>query len=77
MCPDIASGSVGPETTYDVAFSAGALTASVKYAGTQASGSMALTISGAQIIDALAAKTTNPVEKELLQGLAAIIAAIP
>lgn len=75
--PDIMNGQVGPETTYDLAFTAGALQVSLKYAGAQASMTMAGSISAAQLIGALAAKLTNPTEKALLQGLESIIAAIP
>jgi len=74
---DLVTGTLGPEATYDVAFSAGALNFTAKYSGAQASLSVVGSISGAQLIEALAAKLTNPLEKELLTGLASIISAIP
>ena len=77
MCPDIVSGPLGAEASYDLAFSAGALNLTVSYKGAQASASMTATVSGAQLLQALAAKLTNPTEIALVNGLAAIIAAIP
>lgn len=74
---EIATGALGPETSYDVEFTKGALQVSLKYAGAQASMSVVGSISGSQLVEALAAKLTNPLEIELLNGLAAIIAAIP
>lgn len=74
---DIAKGSIGPEAVYDVAFSAGALVVSVSYKGAQASAGLNVSISGAQLVEALAAKVSNATEKALLEGLASIIAAIP
>ena len=74
---DIVGGALGPETKYDVAFVGGALKVTVNYAGQQASAGLNVSVSGAQIIDALAQKLTNPTEKELLLGLEAIIKSIP
>jgi hypothetical protein len=74
---DIVQGAIGPEASYDVAFSGGALVVTLKYAGAQASFSLSGSISAAQLVGALAAKVTNPLEKEILVGLETIIAAIP
>lgn len=74
---DIVKGSLGPESTYDVSFAGGALIISANYKGAQASAGLNVSISGAQLIEALAAKLSNPTEKALLNGLASIIAAIP
>lgn len=74
---DVAEGTLGPETSYDVAFTGGALQVTAKYTGAQASMSVMASISAVQLIGALAAKITNPAEKAILQGLEAIIAAIP
>lgn len=78
MCPpDIAKGSMGPETVYDVSFSSGALQFSANYKGVQASVGMSASISAGQLVEALAAKISNPTEKALVLGLAKIIEAIP
>ena len=77
MAPDITSGNLGPETTFDVAFSGGALNVTLKYAGAQASAAFTGTVSASQLINALATKVTNAAEKEVLTALAGIIAAIP
>lgn len=74
---EIVQGAVGPEASYDLAFSGGALQLTFKYTGVQASMSVAGSISAAQLLGALADKLTNPTEKALLQGLEAIIASIP
>lgn len=75
--PDLAKGGIGPETTYDLAFTGGALSFTLKYAGAEAGISVTGSISAAQLVGALAAKLTNPTEKALLLGLESIIAAIP
>lgn len=75
--PDLASGQLGAETTYDVAFTGGALAITAKYTGAQATFALTGTISAAALVGALAAKVTNATEKELLIGLETIIAAIP
>ena len=77
MPPDLAQGALGPEASYDVAFSGGALQVTAKYSGSQASLALTANVSAAALVGALAAKLTNPTEKALLQGLEAIIAAIP
>lgn len=77
MCPEIVGGSMGPETTYDVAFSNGGLKVLVNYIGAEASAGLTLSVSADQLITALAAKLTNQTEKSLLTGLAALIKAIP
>ncbi len=74
---DIAAGSIGPEGAYDLAFTGGSLTFTLKYTGAQASLNVGGSISAAQLIAALTAKVTNPIEKELLTIVAGIIAAIP
>lgn len=74
---DLSTGSVGPETTYDVAFTGGALAVTLKYTGAQASLSLVGNISAAQLIAALSAKLTNPTEKAVLAVVESIITAIP
>lgn len=74
---DIATGPLGPEAVYDVAFSGGALTFTLKYNGAQASVSLAGSISAGQMMAALAAKLTNPLEKEFVTLLGSVISSIP
>lgn len=74
---DIASGMVGPETKYDVAFTGGKLMFTLNYTGTQAGLALTGSISGDQLIEALASKVTNPLEHSILEGLKAILTAIP
>lgn len=74
---DLADGKLGAETSYDLQFAGGALQISVKYAGEQASLALSGSVSAVQLVDALAAKLSSPTEKAILQGLEAIIKAIP
>ncbi len=74
---DLASGPIGPETVYDVAFTAGALAFTLKYTGAQGSLAVTGSISAAQLLASLAAKVTNPLEKEAIAIVQGVIAAIP
>ena len=74
---DLAAGSMGPETTYDLAFTGGALTFTIKYAGADATISAMGSISVAQLMTALEAKITNPTEKAIVTVVGNIISAIP
>lgn len=74
---DLVSGAMGPETKYDVSFTKGVLTLSLTYAGAQGSATIQLSESLAGLLLAAAAKVTNAVEQEALQGAAALISAIP
>lgn len=75
--PEIAGGSLGPETKYDVAFTKGAMQISLSYQGKQAGISIVGSVSAGLLVEALAAKVSNPTEKALILGLASIIEAIP
>lgn len=75
--PEVAAGNLGPELSYDVSFTGGALQVSAKYGGAQASFALTGSISASALVAALAAKLTNPTEKAILGGLEAIISAIP
>lgn len=75
--PEIASGQVGPETKYDVAFSGGKLSVSVSYSGVQAGVSTTGYVDGGALLEVLANAVSNPLEKELIEGLKAIVATIP
>lgn len=74
---DLAAGQIGPEASYEVSFSGGAFQVSVKYGGQQASASMAVSVSAAQLVGALASKVSNPTEKAILIALEGMIAGIP
>lgn len=74
---DLANGTIGPETKFDVAFSGGKLALTAAYQGTQAGLSMSGYVSGTALIDALKAKVTNPLELEAITVVEGIIAAIP
>lgn len=74
---DVVQGQVGPEVKYDVAFSAGKLNLSLSYAGAQAGLSSSGYVDGAALLEALAVAVSNPTEKMLIEGLKAIVSAIP